>query len=164
MDASSSSLRIPLFVMISLLIPLADQVTKWIVISRLSLHESIPIIHGLLWITYIRNSGIAFGFFPGLPRMFTAITVLSMVVVLYFYFTMQPRTFLTTVGCALILGGAAGNLIDRLRTGYVVDFIHFNFWPAFNIADSSVSIGVALLLATFLLEKRGTEEHASDLA
>lgn len=158
-----TSLRFPLFILIALLIPLADQVSKWIIVSRLSLHESIPILPGLLWITRIHNSGIAFGFFPGLPRVFMAVTVLSMLVVLYFYLTIQPRTLLTTLGCAFILGGAAGNLIDRIHYGHVVDFINFSFWPAFNLADSAVSIGVALLLASFLFEKKELKEHASNL-
>jgi signal peptidase II len=129
----------------------------------LSLHESIPIIPGFLWITRIHNSGIAFGFFPGLPRLFMAVTILSMLIVLYFYLTIQPRTMLTILGCAFILGGAAGNLIDRVHYGHVVDFINFSFWPAFNLADSSVSIGVAFLLASFLFEKKELKEHASNL-
>jgi signal peptidase II len=158
--ASGASLRVPLFLALALLIPLADQLSKWIVVNRMSLHESIPIISRILWITRIHNSGIAFGFFPGLPKLFLIATVLSMFIVLYFYFTTQPRTLLVTLGCALILGGAAGNLLDRLHYGYVVDFINFSFWPAFNVADSSVSVGVALLLFNFLVEKKGTKEHA----
>jgi len=160
---NSTSFRFPLFTLVALLIPLADQVSKWVIVSRLSLHESISVIPGFLWITRIHNSGIAFGFFPGLPRLFMAVTILSMFVVLYFYLTIQPRTLLTTLGCAFILGGAAGNLVDRIHYGHVVDFINFSFWPAFNLADSAVSIGVAFLLASFLFEKKELEEHASNL-
>jgi signal peptidase II len=161
-ETSGASLRVPLFLAVALLIPLADQIVKWLIISRLSLHESIPVIPGLLQITHIHNSGIAFGFFPGLPRLFMVVTIVSMLVVVYFYLTIRPRTLLVTLGCALILGGAAGNLIDRLHYGYVVDFIDFTFWPAFNVADSSVSVGVTLLLASFVWGKEEIKKHASN--
>lgn len=143
-----------------------DQLTKWIVVHRLSLqlHESIHVIPGIFSITRVHNSGIAFGLFPGLPDVFMVITLVSMLIVLYFYLTVEPRSALLTVGCALILGGAMGNLLDRFRFNYVVDFINFSFWPAFNIADSSVSIGVALLLADFFRGKKGTAEDVSDPA
>ena len=162
-DTSASSLQLPLFLIVAFLIPLLDQLTKWLIVARLSLHESIPVVDGLLWFTRIHNSGIAFGLFPGLPRLFTVVTVFSMLVVLYFYLTVQPRTRLLALGCALILGGAVGNLIDRIQYGYVVDFINFGFWPAFNIADSSVSVGVALLLVNFFFENKEIKEHASNL-
>jgi len=161
-ETSGDSLRVPLFATVALLVPLLDQLTKLIVVTRMSLHESIPVIRGVLWITRIHNSGIAFGMFPGLPRLFTVITIFSMLVVLYFYVALRPRTLMITLGCSLILGGAAGNLIDRLRLGYVVDFINFSFWPAFNVADSSVSVGVTLLLISFLLEKKEIKEHVSN--
>jgi signal peptidase II len=157
-----ASFHLPLFLAVVLLIPLADQLTKWLIVTRLSLHESIPVIDGLLRITRIHNSGIAFGFFPGLPKLFTGVTVLSMLVVLYFYLTIQPRTRLVAAGCALILGGAAGNLTDRIQYGYVVDFINFSFWPAFNVADSAVSVGVATLLVNFFLENKEAKAHASN--
>ncbi len=160
-EAVKNPLRLPLFVALICMIPLLDQFTKWIIVSRMSLHDSIPVIDGVLSITHIHNSGIAFGFFPGLPKLFLLITILSMLVVVYFYLTVRPRTLLVTLGCALILGGAAGNLLDRVHYGYVVDFINFSFWPAFNVADSSVSSGVVLLLLNFFLEKKEVE-HASN--
>ena len=150
------SLGPPHLLAILLLISLLDQVTKWFVINGMNLHDSIPLIPGVFSMTRIHNSGIAFGLFPGLPNVFMVITLVCMFAVAYFYLTAEPRSVLLTVGCALILGGALGNLIDRFRFGYVVDFINFSFWPAFNIADSSVSIGVALLLVTFFREKKGS--------
>lgn len=154
-------LRLTLLSGIVCLTSVADQLTKWIVISSMHLHESIRLIPGILSITRIHNSGIAFGLFPGIPNLFLVVTIISMLVVIYFYLTAHPRRWPLTVGCALILGGALGNLLDRIRLGYVVDFINFSFWPAFNIADSSVTIGVALLLASFLFEKKGLTEDAS---
>ena len=155
------SLKLPLVLSIALIVALADQLTKWIIVRNMYLHESIQVIPGIFSITRIHNTGIAFGLFPGIPDVFTVITLMSMLIVVYFYLTIEPRTMLLTVGCALILGGALGNLLDRFRLGYVVDFIHFSFWPAFNVADSSVSIGVALLLLNFLMEKKGLAEDAS---
>lgn len=155
------SLKLPLILSIAFLVAVADQFTKWIVVRNMYLHESIQVIPGIFSITRIHNTGIAFGLFPGIPDVFTVITLMSMLIVVYFYLTIEPRTMLLTVGCALILGGALGNLLDRFRLGYVVDFIHFSFWPAFNVADSSVTIGVALLLLNFLTEKKGLTEDAS---
>ncbi len=158
----ASPLRLPQFVGIALLVTLADQATKWVIINRISLYESLPVIDGFLSITRIHNSGIAFGLFPGISDVFMVITLISIFVVIYFYLTAEPRGLLLTTGCALILGGAVGNLLDRYRFGYVVDFINFSFWPAFNVADSAVSVGVALLLTSFLRQKEGTPGNAPD--
>lgn len=157
-----SSLRIPLFLGIILFVTIADQITKWLITRNLVLYETIDVLPGIVWITRIHNSGIAFGLFPGVPDVFMVITLISIFIILYFYLTMEPRTFLLTVGCAMILGGAVGNLIDRYRFAYVVDFIKIGLWPAFNVADSSVSIGVGLLVLNFLLEKRGLTGDASN--
>lgn len=158
---SAPPLRLPLLAGIALLATLIDQATKLVVVNSLYLHESIPVIPQVFAITRVHNSGIAFGLFPGLPDVFMVITLASMLIVLYFYLTVEPRTFLLTIGCGLILGGAMGNLLDRFRYEYVVDFLHFSFWPAFNVADSCVSIGVALLLFSFFREKKGMVEDAS---
>jgi signal peptidase II len=120
------------------------------------------VIPGIFSITRIHNTGIAFGLFPGLPDVFMVVTLISMLVVLFFYLTATPRGALLTAGCGLILGGAVGNLIDRFRLHYVIDFIDFNFWPAFNIADSAVTIGVALLMLSFFRAEKGTLGDASD--
>lgn len=159
---TAAGLRLPLFLGIAVAIVLLDQTTKWIIVSRLGLYESIPIIQKILSLTRIHNSGIAFGLFPGRPNLFTGVTCISMLVVFYFYLTAAAGRFLSSLACALILGGAAGNLMDRFRLGYVVDFINFSFWPTFNVADSAVSIGVALLLVSFILDEKGAAENASD--
>ena len=160
--ARASSLKLPHLLCIVVLITVADQVVKGTVVRRLYLHESIPVIPGIFSITRIHNSGIAFGLFPGLPDVFMVVTLISMLVVLFFYLTATPRGALLMAGCGLILGGAVGNLIDRFRLHYVIDFIDFNFWPAFNIADSAVVIGVALLMLSFYRAEKGTMGNASD--
>ncbi len=157
----TSLLGLRLFISIAFLALLADQVTKWIVVRTMYLHESIPMVPGVFSITRVHNSGIAFGLFPGMPDLFMVITFVSMLIVVYFYLTVEPRSGWLTVGCSLILGGAMGNLLDRFRYEYVVDFLHFSFWPAFNVADSCVSTGVVLLLISFFREKKGMAGDAS---
>lgn len=159
--APAQSLKLPLFLSIASLVAFADQVVKAIVVRHLYLHDSIVVIPEFFSITRIHNNGIAFGLFQDrLPEVFTIITLMSMLAVLYFYLTISPRSTLLTVGCSLILGGALGNLIDRFRLGYVVDFINFGVWPAFNLADSAVSIGVFLLMVSFFRGEKGQVEDA----
>lgn len=161
-SASARVLGIPHLLTIGLLIAFFDQLTKWMVARSLYLHESHTLIPGLLSITRIHNTGIAFGMFPHLPGVLTVVTVVSVLVVLYFYLTLENRNTWVTIGCGLILGGAVGNLIDRVRLGHVVDFIYFSFWPAFNVADSAVSVGVALLMIGFFLGEKEAKRNASD--
>jgi signal peptidase II len=153
---------LPHLLLIMSFIALTDQIVKAIVVRHLYLHESISILPGILTITRIHNTGIAFGLFPGIPDVFTVVVLVSMAAVLYFYLSVSPRGALLTIGCGLIMGGALGNLIDRYRLKYVVDFIYFSFWPAFNVADSAVTIGVALLMITFFRGEKGAGQNASD--
>ena len=161
-EQDSYALKLMQLLPIVFIIAIADQAVKAIVVRHMYLGESIAVLPGFLTITRIHNSGIAFGLFPGMPHVFMVVTLISMLAVLYFYLTVTPRAVLLTVGCALIMGGALGNLIDRFRMGYVVDYIYFSFWPAFNVADSSVTIGVALLMISFFFIEKGTERDASD--
>ena len=160
--SESFSLGLPHLLLIMSFIALIDQIVKAIVVRNLYLHESISVLPGILTITRIHNSGIAFGLFPGMPDIFMVVTLVSMLAVLYFYLSVSPRGFLLTIGCGLIMGGALGNLIDRFRLKYVVDFVYFSFWPAFNVADSAVTIGVALLMITFFRGEKGVGQDASD--
>lgn len=157
----ASALRPVHLLVIVLFIAALDQAVKAIVVHRLNLHDSYPVLKGILSLVRIHNSGIAFGLFPGMPDVFTVITLISMIAVFYFYMSVSPKGFLLTVGCALIIGGALGNLIDRFRLGYVVDYIYFSFWPAFNVADSAVSVGVVMLMISFFRAEKGVR-NASD--
>jgi signal peptidase II len=161
-EGDSYALKLTQLLPIVFIIAIADQAVKAIVVRHMYHGESISVLPGFLTITRIHNTGIAFGLFPGMPDLFMGITLISMLAVLYFYLTVTPRGVFLTVGCALIMGGALGNLIDRFRMGYVVDYIYFSFWPAFNVADSSVTIGVALLMVSFFFIEKGTERDASD--
>jgi signal peptidase II len=138
-----------------LAILLLDQGTKALVRERLPLHESVTVIPGFLDFTHVRNTGAAFGFlnlsdFAYKTPLLITIALVGLVGVALYSASLQRHQLLARVGLALIVGGAAGNLIDRILLGHVVDFVDaywgtWHFW-AFNVADSAISIGVALML------------------
>jgi len=131
-----------------------DQGLKALVEGSIRPGESIPVIPGFLSITHIRNTGAAFGILSGSQPLLLAGGVVAVVVVLWMLLTGQSSK-LATMGCGLILGGAAGNLLDRLTTGGVTDYIHFSFWYVFNAADAAITVGVAaLLLSTFQMQEK----------
>jgi len=149
--------------LVSLPVVVLDQATKLLVSSHMELFESIPVIPNWLDITYTRNSGAAFSMFTNLPEWFRSafLMTLSLValVVLIVLIARSEGLSLTTFAFALILAGAAGNLIDRGLRGQVIDFIrvHYYDWnyPIFNVADSAITIGVGLIiLSTLRSEKK----------
>lgn len=154
----------------ALLIPVAvvvvDQLTKWLVRARVPLHESVPVIPGFLDITHVRNTGAAFGFlngvdFPGKSIVIAVVAICALVGIALYSGTIAGEHLLPRLGLALIIGGAAGNLIDRVVLGSVVDFVDaywgaFHFW-AFNVADSAITVGVALMI----LDMIGAGSHVS---
>jgi signal peptidase II len=128
---------------------LLDQGTKALVEGSMGPGESITVIPGFLSITHIRNDGGAFGILGGSPLVLLIGSVVAVVIVLWMLLAGRPSR-LTNLGCGLILGGAAGNLVDRLSTGEVTDFVHFSFWYVFNAADAAITVGVAALLVSAL--------------
>jgi signal peptidase II len=131
-----------------------DQGLKAIVQGSMRPGESIPVIPGFLSITYIRNDGGAFGILGGSQVLLLVGSAVAVGVVLWMLFAGQ-RSRLATLACGLILGGAAGNLLDRLTTGEVTDYVHFSFWYVFNAADAAITVGVAtLLLSTFRMQEK----------
>ena len=165
---ASARRRNPLLTMlglVSLPVLVLDQATKLFVSSHMDLFESIPIVPNWIDITYTRNPGAAFSMFTTLPGWFREafLVTLSMtaIVVLIVLIARSDGYSLTTFAFALILAGAAGNLIDRGLHGQVIDFIrvHYYDWnyPIFNVADSAISVGVALIiLSTLRGEKKST--------
>jgi len=142
---------------------LFDQVSKYLVMEGMTLGQSIPLIDGYMRLTYIRNPGAAFGFLSSASEsfrvpFFLAISFLAIAVVLIFYLRSARENLLLQIGLSLVLGGAVGNLIDRFRFHEVVDFIDLYFrqyhWPAFNVADSAISVGVVVLLLEAVLAAR----------
>lgn len=124
----------------------ADQLTKLLVASQLAPGESLPLIPPALYLTCVRNTGAAFGLFKGQQLLFIGLAALVMAWMIRELLAKPSLPAPSIWACALILGGAAGNLLDRARFGYVVDFIDLRIWPVFNIGDSAITIGVALLL------------------
>ena len=124
----------------------ADQLTKFLTVQSFAPGESLPLIPPILHLTYVQNTGAAFGMFKGQQALFV---VASLVIIGWLareLLTKPSMAAATMWGCALVLGGAIGNFIDRVRLGYVVDFIDLRVWPVFNLADSAITIGVGLLL------------------
>ena len=155
------------FLTLSLFVLLADAFTKWIVSTRVELHEAIPIIPNLFQLVHIRNTGAAFGIGANteshlVPFLLNGGAIAVFIVVVIYAFRTAVSDRLLQVALHMILGGAIGNLLDRFRFGYVVDFLDFyvrdHHWPAFNVADSAICIGIGLL---FLDMRRKPEEKTA---
>jgi len=143
------------FSLTALLIVAADQLTKWWIRSNLALWQSIP-DSGFFQITHVRNTGAAFGLFPDQSFLLTIVASVGVVLLLvYVLFIHRRFPYLHNLpgrlALGLLLGGTTGNLIDRLRFGYVTDFISVGIWPDFNIADSAVTVG-SIIIAYCLLQ------------
>ena len=149
------------FLLIALFVLIADQLTKIWIRLHLSPGESAFSL-GFFRIDYVRNTGAAFGIFQGYTEVLTVLSIIGSLVILVYALAIEPRrSFLTPprwIALGLILGGTVGNLIDRMRLHYVTDFIDFTYWPSFNIADASVTIGV-ILFAYTLLSLAGEKPH-----
>jgi signal peptidase II len=142
------------YITISLAIIILDTITKWLVSANISLHDAITVVPNLFSIVHVRNTGAAFGIGANaesqvVPLLLNSGAILVFLIVVA-YALRTPLTDRTLqIGLHLILGGAIGNLVDRFRFGYVVDFLDFyvrdHHWPAFNVADSAICVGIALL-------------------
>lgn len=148
---------------LAVLVVVSDQVTKKLLGDYLPLHASKVIVPGFLDLVHVRNTGAAFSLLAGAQTglrqfFFVAITVLALVVMIYLLGRTPSHEVWMRRGLVLILGGALGNLVDRLHYGEVIDFLHFHLgtfsWPAFNVADSAITVGAGILLV--LLVKPAT--------
>jgi signal peptidase II len=151
-----------IFSLVAVAVVILDQVTKYIVNTSMLLHDSMPIINGLFNFTYVKNPGAAFGFLAGAPPFFRSVffigvTVAAIMLILYYIRKTKTEEPLLTASFSLIMGGAVGNLIDRVRFGEVIDFLDLyigpHHWPAFNIADSAISVGAILLIYDMIHRK-----------
>jgi len=154
--------RLKLFLPLTAGVLILDQVSKSAVSAALKMHEIRPIIHGLLNLTRVHNTGAAFGLLAGQPSIlrtlfFLAVSLLAMGVVIWMLFRLPTDQKVEHVALSLIFGGALGNVIDRVRLGEVIDFIDVYYrsyhWPAFNVADSAITVGVILLMYRVLFIK-----------
>jgi len=148
-DLTRSQLDIIISIVVTFSIVLFDRVTKLFFSDLLQYGESLPVIRNVLHMTLIHNTGIAFGFFKDQGIVFIVIPVIAIFLLVFnIYYYRQNKEALSRVyifAFSLILGGAIGNLIDRIVYGYVIDFIDFRIWPVFNIADSAITIGAILI-------------------
>jgi len=143
------------------LVLLIDQISKFLVAARLGEGQSwdvAPWLTSIFCITHVTNTGAVFGLFPGASDLFVIISVVVVVALIIYYLQLPDGQLLVRIALSLQLGGALGNLVDRLRQGFVVDFIDLNFWPmhnwaVFNLADSSIVAGVILLTLLMLWEE-----------
>ena len=131
----------------------ADQFTKFLIVSHFAHGDSLPLVPGVFHLTLVFNTGIAFGMFNNNPQLLLAVITLSIAVLAYYAPRLAGSGFYTSAAMALILGGAVGNWIDRMRVHAVIDFLDFRIWPVFNLADTAISIGVGLLILKFITEK-----------
>jgi signal peptidase II len=155
--------------LMAILVVLLDRLTKWLVATKITLHDSIAVLPGFFRLTHVQNSGAAFGLFAESSSewkvaILILFSILALAVVSALLWKNSHSMTATGVGLSLILGGAIGNLYDRLLTGRVVDFFDFYLgsyhWPAFNIADSAIVIGALLLVGEILFAKTPAEQKA----
>lgn len=142
------------WILVPIVIVAVDQISKLFIEKTFCLGESLPVIKNIFHISLVHNTGAAFGIFKRQTGFFVVTSFIAIVLILL---TIKSSSFkrqscISQIALNLILGGALGNLIDRLRLGFVVDFLDFRVWPVFNIADSCVSIG-AILLALSLFRR-----------
>jgi signal peptidase II len=161
-------LRGLLFLGLAVLVVILDQATKRIAEERLRGQRPLPVVDDVLRLTYVENRGAAFGLLQDQTAFFVFVGILVVGVIAASYRYLPRSGFRLHLALGLQLGGAIGNLIDRIRQGYVVDFVdfglHANWWPVFNVADSAIVVGVALLALNALSTSSSTEEsaHAGD--
>jgi signal peptidase II len=154
------------FFLIAAIVLLLDRLAKWAVATNIALHDSVTVIPGVFHLTHVQNTGAAFGLFADSVAQWkvgalVSFSVIALVVVMALLWRHSHALSTTTIGLSLILGGATGNLWDRMMTGHVVDFLDFNIgsyhWPAFNVADSAIVIGAILLVSEIVFAKSGSE-------
>ena len=143
----------------------ADQLTKRIVNGRLGLGDAVHVI-GPFSIRHVENSGIAFGLFASATALVILLTALAVVWMLVFFARSGARHPVLPVSLGLVIGGSLSNLLDRVRLGYVTDFLDLRYWPAFNLADSFIVIGVCILLSALVAAERKPRRarHVRDAA
>jgi len=145
--------------LLTLTIIIVDQWTKYYIEDTMTLGMSIPIVPNIFHITYILNPGAAFGILEHQTELLIFIALIMIAALIYFY-NRIPRTLkLLHFGLGLLAGGSLGNVIDRVRTGYVVDFFDFRIWPVFNIADIAIVCGVSAIIWTLLFIDKEVDKN-----
>ena len=152
-----------MFLLIVLISLAVDQYTKYLVSCNMVENQTIPFISGVFDITYVRNTGAAFGIFAG-KQVFLSVVTGMMLLALSIYAISQRKKIpkLEIISIALIVGGGSGNLITRTIYSYVIDFFNFYFWPVFNVADIAICVGCALLVISVLIIEPRKQKKQKD--
>ncbi len=129
-----------------------DQFFKYLVIMSLSSDDHLTILPGILWLTCVRNTGAAFGLAKGISFYISVVGILGLAIIFFWYADLIFKYRYGAYGASILAAGALGNLIDRLKFGYVIDYLDVGFWPVFNFADICITIGVVSILIMFLKE------------
>jgi signal peptidase II len=158
------------YYLIALLILAIDHITKWIARANLGYGQVVDIIPGYLSLSFVRNSGVAFGIFDSVqsvwkPYILGAMAIIALTVIVCYSTRISRDRILMQLALALTMGGILGNFLDRIFRGYVIDFIEFHihesfYWPNFNVADSAITVGIALLLIDTVIHP--TMEEAAE--
>jgi signal peptidase II len=135
------------------LVFIADRLTKYVIVNSLTAAESIRVIPGIFHVTLVLNNGAAFGIFRNMGVMFILMTFVAVALILLYVLRSKAMSAPVMAAFGLILGGALGNLVDRIKFGYVIDFLDFRVWPVFNIADSAITVGAAILVLTIFIHR-----------
>ena len=148
-DLLRSQKDILIAIIVTLAVVYADRLTKLFFSDLLADGESLPVIRNVLHMTLVHNTGIAFGLFKGQDLVFIFVPIIAIVLlgynIYYYKYNNENLSRPYIIAISLILGGAIGNLVDRIYCGYVIDFIDFRVWPVFNIADSAITIGAVII-------------------
>lgn len=157
--------NIIIFILGAVAVIVLDQITKAVITDKLFVYGTHKVIDGFFSLVYVMNPGAAFGFLAGAPEIFRylffiGISFLAMLLIIYYILKSKQERLPVIISLTLIFGGAVGNLIDRIRFGAVVDFLDFYIgtwhWPAFNVADSAISIGAVLMVWEMLVNRKKT--------
>ena len=164
MEKRASSVNTVLVLLVALLVLVLDQASKAAVRQYLLSSEtsSIPLLGGLVHITYVENRGAAFGLLQNQSLFFIVVGILVVAGILVGHRFIPAHQTTLAICLGMQLGGASGNLVDRLRFGQVFDFVELPYWPVFNVADSAIVIGVAILAYHLLLTSSGKQPADSD--
>ncbi len=160
------------FYLLTLAVLALDHVTKWLARTELDPERAIEVIPGYLRISYVSNTGVAFGLFrdldsPWKPYVLAAMAIAAVIIIFVYSLRMPSSRLLLQSALAAIMGGILGNFVDRIMQGYVVDFIEFHirdhfYWPTFNVADSAITVGIGLLLIDAVKNTELDEELQSN--
>lgn len=150
-SAQLTARRYAALLVIAAAVVLVDQIVKQIVTHAFGTGNALDVLGGLIRLDYTRNTGAAFGLFRAGGGLFAGIALVVSGAIVLYYRRVASGPLLIRAALGLVLGGALGNLLDRIRLGYVVDFIDLRWWPVFNLADSAIVVGVFLLVVQSLL-------------